>query len=88
MVLDPGKIISNFRRKCPKNLDLFQAIKKIDFSRQISEKFRFLQANSQTKFDFSREISEKFRYFQAISQKKFDFPGKNWPFTAIYYISD
>src|SRR6218665_327906 len=52
-------------------------IKKIDFSRQISEKVRFFHSISQKHFDFSRQIYEKFRFFQAI-----DFPGKSWPFTA------
>jgi len=46
--------------------------KKFDFSREISEKFRFFQrkiwtfASKLTKnFYFSMEIGEKFRFFQA-----------------------
>src|SRR6218665_3104451 len=47
--------------------------KYFDFSRQISEKFRFFQVISLKNLDFSRKISEKFRFLQAISLKKFHF---------------
>ena|SRR6218665_341838 len=49
--------------------------KKLDFCRQISQKFRFFKANFEEisifpgkflkKVDISMEISEKFRFFQA-----------------------
>jgi len=44
-------------------------VKKIQFSREISEKFRFFSGNFTKEIRFSRQIFKKFRFFQAISQK-------------------
>jgi len=64
--------------------------KKNPFSRQIFEKFRFLQAISQKISDFpgkflkisifSRQIFEKFRFFQANFQKISIFSGNFFTF--------
>ena len=54
--------------------------KKIDFSTEIFEKCRFLQAISLKNFDFSRQISPKFPFFRKF-KTNFEFPSKNWPFT-------
>jgi len=45
---------SIFPGKFPKNFGQFH--EEIDFSRQISKKFRFFQAISQKKFDFKAKI--------------------------------
>jgi len=52
-----------------------------DFSRQISKKFRFVQAILQKISIFSKQILKKFRFLQAIL-KKINFSSKNWSFTA------
>src|SRR6218665_2618037 len=59
-VVDPGEKISIFSGNLTKI---------IDFSRQISEKFRFFQVILQNKFDFSRQISQKFRFLGNFTKK-------------------
>src|SRR6218665_21712 len=51
-------------------------VKKFDFSRQISETFRYFQAISLKNFDFFQENFRKFRFLQAISLKNSISPGK------------
>src|SRR6218665_886615 len=51
-------------------------VKKFQFCRKISEKFRFFQAIIFTKNRFLGQISEKVRFLQVISQKISIFQGK------------
>src|SRR6218665_1150976 len=51
-------------------------VKKIDFSGEISKKFRFFFRQFHQKIDFSRQISEKFRLLKQF-KNLFVFPGKN-----------
>jgi len=62
-----------------------------DFSRQISEKFRFSSGKFLKNFNFFKQICEKFRFFHVNFKKilifswqlkKIDFPGKSCSFTA------
>ena len=52
-----------------------------DFSRQISEKFRFFSGNFVKKSIFPGKYPKNFDFFRQF-KKSFHFPGKNGPFTA------
>src|SRR6218665_2474437 len=55
--------------------------KNFDCSRQILEKFRFLEANVREILIFSDKCFFKFR-FSGNFRKRFDFPGENGSFAA------
>ena len=60
---------SIFQGKFPKNFDLLGNLKKLRFSRKISEKFRFFQAISQRNRFFGAKFRQISILFSAISQK-------------------
>src|SRR6218665_1895814 len=61
---------------------------KNQFSRQISEKFRFFPGNFTKDFDLSRQISEKFDFFSGNFTKSFYFPGKDFRMTSFSVYPD
>jgi len=53
-----------------KNFDFFRQFdKKIDFSGQISEKFRFFTGTFTKILDLSKQIFEEFRFFRQFQKE-------------------